>query len=38
MMIEMKALILEISFFEAFFKVRHTKGFKLTYPIPLPTT
>jgi len=38
MMIEMKALILEISFFEAFFKVHHTKGFKLTYPIPLPTT
>jgi len=34
----MKALIVEISFFEAFFKVHYTKGFRLTYPIPLPTT
>jgi len=33
-----KALVVEISFFEAFFKVHHTKGFRLTYPIPLPTT
>jgi len=32
----MKALIVEISFFEAFFKVHYTKGFRLTYPIPLP--
>ena len=37
-MVEMKALIVEISFFEAFFKVHYTKGFRLTYPIPLPTT
>lgn len=29
---------MEISFFEAFFKVHYTKGFKLTYPAPLPTT
>jgi CRISPR-associated protein Cas5 subtype I-B len=34
----MKSLILEISFSEAFFKVHYTKGFRLTYPIPLPTT
>lgn len=34
----MKALVVEISFFEAFFKVHYTKGFRLTYPIPLPTT
>ena len=34
----MKALILEITFFEAFFKVHYTKGFRQTYPIPLPTT
>ena len=34
----MKALLLEISFFESFFKVHYTKGFKLTYPIPLPTS
>jgi len=32
------ALVIEISFFEAFFKVHYTKGFRLTYPIPLPTT
>ncbi len=34
----MEALILKISFFEAFFKVHYTKGFRLTYPIPLPTS
>ena len=34
----MKALVVEISFFEAFFKVHYTKGFRLTYPIPLPTS
>jgi len=34
----MEALLVEISFFEAFFKVHHTKGFRLSYPMPLPTT
>ena len=34
----MKALILKISFFEAFFKVHYTKGFRLSYPVPLPTS
>jgi len=34
----MNALVVEISFFEAFFKVHYTKGFRLTYPIPLPTS
>lgn len=34
----MKALLAEISFYEAMFKVHHTKGFRLTYPIPLPTS
>jgi CRISPR-associated protein Cas5 subtype I-B len=34
----MKALEVEISFEEAFFKVHYTKGFRLTYPVPLPTT
>ena len=29
--------MLEITFFEAFFKVHYTKGFRLSYPIPLPT-
>lgn len=33
-----RALISEISFFDAFFKTHYTKGFRLTYPIPLPTT
>jgi CRISPR-associated Cas5-like protein len=33
-----KALILKIEFFEAHFKVHYTKGFRLTYPIPLPTS
>jgi CRISPR-associated protein Cas5 subtype I-B len=32
----MKALLLKLSFFEAFFKVHYTKGFRLSYPIPLP--
>ena len=34
----MKALIVEIGFFEAFFKVHYTKTSRLTYPMPLPTT
>jgi CRISPR-associated Cas5-like protein len=34
----MKAVIVKISFSEAFFKVHYTKGFRLTYPIPLPTS
>jgi CRISPR-associated Cas5-like protein len=34
----MRALIIEISFSEAFFKVHYTRGFRLTYPIPLPTS
>lgn len=34
----MYAIIIEISFFEALFKVHYTKGFRLTYPIPLPTS
>jgi len=34
----MKAIVSEITFYEAFFKVHYTKGFRLTYPIPLPTT
>lgn len=33
-----KALVLKIEFFEAHFKVHYTKGFRLTYPIPLPTS
>lgn len=32
------ALILKLEFFEAHFKVHYTKGFRLTYPIPLPTS
>jgi CRISPR-associated Cas5-like protein len=34
----MKAVIADISFYEAFFKVHYTKGFRLTYPLPLPTS
>lgn len=34
----MKAVIVDISFYEAFFKVHYTKGFRLTYPLPLPTS
>ncbi|MEJ5327434.1 MAG: CRISPR-associated protein Cas5 [Candidatus Bathyarchaeia archaeon] len=34
----MKAVIVKVSFSEAFFKVHYTKGFRLTYPIPLPTS
>jgi CRISPR-associated Cas5-like protein len=34
----MKAIIVDISFYEAFFKVHYTKGFRLTYPMPLPTS
>lgn len=34
----MKAIVSRITFYEAFFKVHYTKGFRLTYPIPLPTT
>ncbi|MEM4312116.1 MAG: CRISPR-associated protein Cas5 [Nitrososphaerales archaeon] len=33
-----QALVLAIEFFDALFKVHYTKGFRLTYPIPLPTT
>lgn len=33
-----KAIVLKIEFFEAHFKVHYTKGFRLTYPIPLPTS
>ncbi|TDA25912.1 MAG: hypothetical protein DSO01_06605 [Archaeoglobi archaeon] len=32
------ALITELSFSEALFRVHYTQGFKLTYPIPLPTS
>lgn len=34
----MKGLGITISFFEAHFKVHYTKKFRLSYPIPLPTT
>lgn len=34
----MLALLSQITFYEAFFKVHHTKGFRLTYPMPLPTS
>lgn len=34
----MPAILIEISFFEALFKQHYTKGFKLSYPIPLPTS
>lgn len=34
----MKAAIVGMSFYEAFFKVHYTKGFRLTYPLPLPTS
>ncbi|MEM5781913.1 MAG: CRISPR-associated protein Cas5 [Candidatus Aenigmatarchaeota archaeon] len=34
----MKGLLVEISFSEALFKTHYTKGFRQTYPIPLPTT
>ena len=34
----MKALLIRISFSEVFFKVHYTRGFRLTYPIPLPTS
>ncbi len=30
--------MVEVSFSEAFFKVHYTKGFRLSYPIPLPTS
>lgn len=33
----MKALVINISFFDAFFKVHYTRTSRLTYPIPLPT-
>ncbi|MEM3382013.1 MAG: CRISPR-associated protein Cas5, partial [Candidatus Bathyarchaeia archaeon] len=32
------ALIVKFELFDAHFKVHYTKGFRLTYPIPLPTT
>ncbi|MBX5321270.1 MAG: CRISPR-associated protein Cas5 [Candidatus Bathyarchaeia archaeon] len=34
----MQAILAEITFYEAFFKVHYTKGFRLTYPMPLPTS
>jgi CRISPR-associated protein Cas5 subtype I-B len=34
----MKAVTFKIDFFEAQFKVHYTKAFRLTYPIPLPTS
>jgi len=34
--VDMKALVVKIVFFEALFKIHYTKGFRLTYPIPLP--
>lgn len=34
----MKAILIDISFFEAHFKVHYTKTFRLSYPIPLPTS
>ncbi|MEM2260645.1 MAG: CRISPR-associated protein Cas5 [Candidatus Aenigmatarchaeota archaeon] len=34
----MKGLLIEITFSEALFKTHYTKGFRQTYPIPLPTT
>ncbi|MEM3396874.1 MAG: CRISPR-associated protein Cas5 [Thermoplasmata archaeon] len=34
----MKALVIRITFFEAFFKVHYTKTSRLSYPIPLPTS
>lgn len=34
----MQAVLSQITFYEAFFKVHHTKGFRLTYPMPLPTS
>jgi len=33
-----KALLVKIEFFEAFFKVHYTKGARLSYPVPLPTS
>jgi len=33
-----KALVVEIAFFEAFFKVHYTKGARLSYHMPLPTS
>lgn len=32
------ALVMRLTFFDAHFKVHYTKGFRATYPIPLPTT
>jgi CRISPR-associated Cas5-like protein len=34
----MKALVLKITFSEALFKTHYTKGFRQTYPIPLPVS
>lgn len=34
----MKGYIFEISFFECFFKVPYTKKYRLSYPLPLPTS
>lgn len=33
-----KALLVRVKFSEAFFRVHYTQGFRLTYPVPLPTT
>jgi CRISPR-associated Cas5-like protein len=35
---ELKAILVKIEFFEASFKVHYTKGAKLSYPMPLPTS
>jgi CRISPR-associated protein Cas5 subtype I-B len=34
----MKGIVIEFSFSEALFKTHYTKGFRQTYPIPLPTS
>jgi CRISPR-associated Cas5-like protein len=34
----MRALVLKITFSEALFKTHYTKGFRQTYPIPLPVS
>lgn len=37
-MTDLKALVVKVDFFEAFFKVHQTKTTRLTYPIPLPSS
>lgn len=34
----MDTLLVKVEFFEALFKVHHTKSMRLSYPMPLPTT